>query len=190
MRSKTKTVYFIVVPTVIILALAGWLGWNYYRQASTSKAQPVDTNTTKINSVDYNPPTAGQKTAGEAVKKGIQNSEPPSTNDVAIQEKKGTVSVSRVVQTTNNGVAIVSLRTIVTGYTSGTCMATFSQAGQKSIEQRTDVISNTNYYSCAPVDVPIDSFSSNGTWQVSVILTNAANSSSSNTATGSVQIQK
>lgn len=191
MSSKTKTVpYIIIVSIIAILAIGGWFSWKRYSPTTDQKSRSTANTSNKINSVNYDPPTTAQKTAGEAAKVGAQRSSTVPNSSITLQDQKGTVNISRAIQTNYNGVAMVSLRTTVTGLTTGTCTATFSRTGQNSIEQKTDVISSANYYSCAPVDVAVSSFSESGAWNVKVAVTNSSNSVVSNTETGSVQVQK
>ena len=101
----------------------------------------------------------------------------------------GTVTISRVGQLA--GSTTVSLRTIVSGISSGNCVIVFSKAGQPDVQQTATVITNTYYYSCAGVDVLVSQFSVSGAWNVSVHVVDSQSATISNVATwNDIQVTK
>lgn len=119
------------------------------------------------------------------------DSKPSDSNATSsnTQSASGTITISRVGQST--GSTTVSLRTVVSGISTGDCMVVFSKDGQPPVKQTVAVVSNANYYSCGVVDLPVSQFSVSGTWNASVYVINSQSVTISNVAkVNNILVQK
>lgn len=159
-----------VVGLIVLAGIAAASIYAYHLSHQSSIKKPNGQTQTDTNpKIDYNPPTNAQKQAGQDTKKtnidNQSNSQP--TN------KSGSIVISRASQQTNNGTQVgqpISVRSIVTGMTSGQCVFSFTKTGQATLTKTVDIIAGATSYSCS-VDVPAGNFSADGNWLLNAYIT-------------------
>ncbi len=183
-KKPRKKILFIVLVAALILAV---LAATYYFLVLSPNQKKSANTPSKVNTVNYNPPTDAQKQEGNRIKEEGLKNQTGQTAPTPPTNPHGTVTISRVGQSTQGGA--VSLRTQVDGITSGQCEIIFSLSGQPSIIKNVNVISGPTYYTCENVDISSSEFAVSGNWQVSVVI-KQTNSVISNNATTTVEVKK
>jgi cytoskeletal protein RodZ len=173
-------------PLVIFcLILAAILVGIYYWQHTKNSATTINP-VRHTNTINYSPPTPQQK-AVEAQQKSqiIQNDikNPNGDSDTSPSPTTSSnlnVTITRVTNATST--QPLSVRTLVTGTTSGTCTATFTMNGQSSISKNTSVDFQATSASCS-FDIPASDFTASGNWNMSIIVTSGGQNSAPATQT-------
>lgn len=179
----SKKRYLIALLVLLILLLMTTLELTntthfFHKQKLTPTLTPVTTEKTHDTTPKVTETTAASTKTTDT-----------STTSSSSKAITGTVTISRVSQLT--GSTMISLRTVVSGISSGTCVVVFSKSGQPDVQQSATVIANASYYSCAGVDVPVSQFSVSGLWDVSVHIVDSQSATISNTAvSNNIQVQK
>lgn len=159
-NTSTKKTFILILVGVLALALA--VIFTLYVSGLGPFASNDEVIDRPENSVDYtDPATKEQVDAGNKAKEDFINKDENNGNSTV------QVSISSVSQ--NN--QTLSIRTIVTGDTNGTCDLTLSRSGETSI---TDSVSTQNmgqYNVCAGFDLDISGLSK-GEWSLSIKLDN------------------
>lgn len=171
---------------LLIIGGAGAFGLYQSQRANNINASHQEA-IRPVNDVDYNPPTPDQQQQQEDTKTDVikQNEgleEKPSADPATIS-----VNVSRVQQDSGKG-ASVNARVIISGTTRGTCTVEFKKAGQTTVTKTFPVIVQATYSTCQTADVPAADFSADGDWTYNISVKN--DTSTSNTATGTVKVEK
>lgn len=179
--SKTKII--IITIATLVLAGGGIPLWIHFHNTA-SKGTQNQPQTKQPNDVNYSPPTTEQKNTGDSIKQQSIQQAPTSGSSTSA---KNTITISRLSQ--SGAGQLVSLRTILDNISGDQCVATFSLSGQPTITRTVAIETGPTYYSCEPIDVSANEFSSNGDWQVDVYVS-LSGSTISNTATGSIMVQR
>lgn len=185
-QSKIPKKVIITAVGLLIVGGAGVFGLYQSQRANNINAshqEPIR----PVNDVDYNPPTPDQQQQQEDTKTDVikQNEgleEKPSTEPATIN-----VTISRVNQGGGKG-APINVRTIISGTTRGACTVEFKKEGQSTVTKTFPIIVQATYSTCQQADVPAADFGADGDWSVSISAKN--DTSTSNTATGTVKIEK
>lgn len=167
-----KRIFVALVIIVVIAGLAGAYWWFNHKSASTTANQPRP-----INSVDYGPATQQEQQDSAAAKQQAVNNNTGSSG-TPTQSGAITVSISHAAQVNPN----VSVRTIVTGATTGNCTMTFTLAGKSDVVKSFPISLQATSYVCNG-DIPTSSFPSGGDWKLSVVATSGNDSSVAATQT-------
>jgi len=168
----------IIIAALAVLLLGGGAAFAYYH------SQPSHKSTTRpVNSTSYAKPNPQDSNASNNNKTGSNST---TLNNTPSTTSKGATSPATT-QTSNLSVKIVSLinngslvhvGTIVGGSTSGNCTLTGTKGTQTVNLGSTPVVSSNNTTSCGVFNVPLSSFPSTGTWNLTVTLQNNGSSAS------------
>jgi hypothetical protein len=170
-RSKSRFPYgktvSIVVAAVVLAGLAGVLGWRHFSGAQT------DQPTRPTNSVDYNPPSEQEKADAQRQKDQIVQDNSKDGGEGS--GTSGTLSVSIIRAGNATASEPLSVRTLVSGTTTGVCTATFTKAGQAAVTKDFPIVFEATSASCSGMDIPASSFPASGEWSMSIIAKNGSN---------------
>lgn len=180
MRSKTK-----ILLSLIILSSVVVIG-SFFMLRRPGPAETTNDAPPHINKVDYSPPTKEQVEAATPSKEAIGNR--TKINSPSSQSQTGRIEITRAGQVAYKD--MVSVRAMIYGYKSGSCNATFLSSGSPSIIKSVPIVLTNNYYSCAPIDIPVSNFSSAGTWEVRLTATDTDNSTVSNIDQATFEVTK
>ncbi|MFA5004392.1 MAG: hypothetical protein WC498_03920 [Candidatus Saccharimonadales bacterium] len=177
--------FLLAVCGLLVLVGGLYLSFKHFHKAE-QKTNLTGAHSRPVNSVDYGPPSAQQKQAGDIIK---QQGAPQTTSGTSssTSTQQNTITITRLGQSARGG--SVTLTTLISNSATGQCVATFSLAGQTTITRTVAIANGPTYYSCEPIDVSSSEFSSEGTWQVTIYVQQGS-SIVSNKATGSVTVQK
>jgi len=143
-----------LIITIVILLLVGLVaGYIYFK----SQPQPIVDNQTSAQTIDYNPPTAEQKQAGEDQKLSTQK--PISTKFTA------------AITSANTNGEIVQIRSVINGAISneGVCDLTLTN-GAETVSKSTATYAMPSSSTCQGFDINRSELSS-GTWQINLTAT-------------------
>lgn len=157
--SSKKKIVAIIIGIITIVAVAGAVGYFLLQKSSQDSSVSKPNNT-----VDYNPPTDEQKKAGEDAKKDfIEKTDEVSPNPSTQPSGTSSVSLSSVGQ---NGQTL-SIRTVISAQSAGSCKLILSMPGQTDIVRTADTQDMGSYITCKGFDVDTTSLTK-GTWKVSI----------------------
>jgi hypothetical protein len=160
-RSHSRKKIAITISVVVALIVAG--GAAAYYLSRTSSQSKNDNVSTPNNTVDYGAATDEQKKAGEDAKKDfIERTEGESETPTQSSDSSS-VSVSSV----NQSGATLSIRTVISVQTAGSCKLTLSMSGQADIVRTTDVQDMGSYATCKGFDIDTSSMAK-GLWKISL----------------------
>lgn len=166
--SNNKKRTLVISITGLIAAAAAVGVWWYFLRPSV-----LSTTMRPVNSVDYSGPTQDEQKAGDTQKEENQNREKIDTQP---QATTATVVITDASQYDSS----IEVRAYIPNiYTSeGTCTATFTKAGAKTVTVSGTPFKDATTTQCGAMDVSRSAFAAAGTWSVTV-------SYKSSTATGS-----
>ena len=176
-RRKNKNTAKIIIAIVLVFGL----GYAVYQHISNAQHKVATTTATssssrKVNDVNYSPPTAQDKAAQDQLKTDIinnyeqQSGQPPATI---------TISISRATQSSG----MLSVRTVITGTTAGSCEITLSKTGQPKVVKDYQIAPEATYATCSGSDIPLSDIPTDGQWQLQVVAKNGSASSAPVTQT-------
>ena len=153
-NKKTVKIILLLATAIIILGLS------YYFVAH--KGSPAVTSSgKKQNTVNYQPPTASEKQAGDAQKQvNVDNAATdktvPSTANVVISNASQSGDVIRVRAFVSNAIE-----------NDATCTTTLIN-GLNKVTKTTSAFSDASSTQCGAIDFSRDQFATAGTWQIVV----------------------
>lgn len=160
----------IVLPVVAILLVAAGLFAYFNRDSffslgknqSTDNSRPQDPE----NKINYDPPTEAEKSEAEKQKEEIiQNVENPPTPSDTI-----TATIIRAEQSSKG--QPLSVRVLVGGTTSGTCVLSLYRIGDNTVTKEYPVVFEATTSSCGRADISPDDIPGKGMWNLSVTVKN------------------
>lgn len=170
---RKKIIIAIAAIIVVLLGFGVWYMWLRPTVASGSN-RPV-------NTVNYGSPTAVEQNVGNDQKTHIvqqQKNQNSATTSQSLQ-----IIIVRTFQDPTG----FNLRTQINGTTSGECSITLTQPGKQTITKTFPVVFEATSANCQNTPIPLNDFSSGGTWNVSVTVKNG--SAQSTPATVSADIK-
>jgi|GEM_PF-1584600 len=188
-QSRKKLPIFIIIAVIVLGAGAfGVYKWKFANHPLTS-SHHTDKPGSTIGNINYDPPSQSEKNASNQQKDQIiqQQNNASGSGSGSSQQNPANLNITIVRAGQISGSSTVQIRTIVTGATSGTCVATLTQSGQATLSQTGTIQVDATSADCS-IDIPISSFSTGGTWQLSIVA--KASSSISPAATQTVTITK
>lgn len=177
MRSKTKKSKLPTKKTVVallILIIAGALGWLYFTNSQTdSTTNTKASSSSSKGNISLDPPTPQEQEAGDTQK------ERNIKRDADLSDGSQKRSPNIVVVDASQYDDTVEVRAYISNIyeDGGTCEVTFTK-GQARITRSTEAYKDATTTQCKPINIPRGEFKSAGQWQVTV-------SYSSPTASGS-----
>ena len=177
-KIKSKKLLATLVIAAILLVGAGTV---FALQLTHPKAQPVASPDSKINKVNYGPPTKQEQAAGDAQKeqdiarqKAIDQSPTPSTAQVVVTD-------ASYQQFDGN---VVEIRAYIANIyeDGGQCTATLTLNGQ-AVTQTSTGFKDVKTTQCPTISIPRTNFPLAGNWQVIVKYTSTAVTGQSNPQT-------
>jgi len=149
-KNRSKIISIIVIVAIIITGTSYYYWQKYIKtnQSVVNNNQPIDQN------INYNPPTADQKKAGEDQK--LNNQTPTST------------TTSTTITTKNVTTNILQIRSITSGAisSSGTCNLILTRDGV-SISKTASTYAMPSSSTCQGFDINRTELP-NGTWQINL----------------------
>jgi hypothetical protein len=162
--NKPRKLILVILAVVITLAVIGSGLW-YWRANSSS----VSTDKTKpINTVNYTPSTQQEQQDGINQKKTTiekNESQNPQADSLS-------VNIAHAEQLGQN----MSVRTFVSGTTTGTCQVEFTQDSQPTISKTFNIAADATSSICNG-DIPISEFGAGGKWLLKISATNGSSTS-------------
>lgn len=154
----------------LVLALVG--GWYFFLNKPVTPPPAHTSNT--ANTINYGQPTEEEKQAASEKKDEIiKQQEQPVPTDTTLG-----ITLSRNFQEAGE----LKLRTIVTGTSTGECIATFTKAGQPTLIKTFGVTFEATTASCHNATVPVSEFTAGGTWELSLVVKKDNKQSAATTA--------
>lgn len=147
----SKQILIASIAVAVVLA-----GGSYYWWQSRNNNQPeiIATDASEVIA----DPTEAAKT---------QAAKPSEEDSPAASENSGSVIVSSV----NQDASTVSIRTLVEGYSSGTCTLTLTRAGQTDIQRTADVVfAPPSYYACNGFNISKSDIPAKGAWKIKIVV--------------------
>ncbi|HXH26336.1 MAG TPA: hypothetical protein VNG90_00405 [Candidatus Acidoferrum sp.] len=172
---KSKPIKKIVIITAIAagavaVGFACWLAYRHYYQnnsAATNTTTPPTTQT-----INYGPATQQEKQESTDQKQQVINenaSQGSTPSSLPTSESLG-VTISRTKQSAGE----LSIFTVVSGTTTGTCDVTLSKSGQPTVAHSFSITISATYATCDQVNIPVSEFSTSGDWQLSIAVKTAS----------------
>lgn len=181
-KAKNKRGRLFIALAILLVAVGAgsyiFIVKPFNKNAGTGTNTPVAERT--VNDINYSPATNDEKKDADQAKQNIAN----QNNQQPTPSTSITVTVTRASQA--GAGQPLNIRTLVSGATSGNCTATLTNAN-KTINQSGTLVQNVNAYTCN-IDVPAASFTTGGTWKLSVVATSGQQTSTA--ATQDVTITK
>ena len=186
MKIQRKKSFFtrtrVLIILAVLLVVAGFAAWWFFMR------QPAGSNDeSKINSIDYSPPTEEEKKdSAEAKQRAVgeseQNPETPTmpTSDTLV------VTINRASQVAAG--QALNIRTQIDGASSGTCEVTLTKSGGATVRKTFDITRDATTITCNG-DIAADEFTAAGEWQASIVA-KSGGVVSATPATQTVTIQK
>jgi hypothetical protein len=107
----------------------------------------------------------------------IETTKPGAGSDAASSSSEAAVQMTSYSYNSSSG--IISVRAFVTGVTSGSCVAVFTQ-DDKKLEKRADLQAQASFYACKGFDVTRAEFPAGGEWNIKVRYEGNGNTAESN----------
>lgn len=190
-NKKPSRKRIILITSLIALLIIGGGLFIWFKSKSDNSSKNNDTSDIRPqNTVDYSPADADDNKDIEESKGNP--SKDPTTVDNRTTNPSGNVDFSVTVTGANpdNTNKLARVSTLVNGATNGTCIVTFSKAGQPNITATNQVELQNNSYVCPNFTVPFANFPAGGEWNVSVSVTSNGKTVTSQWQGGPITINK
>lgn len=183
-KPKTKKLRIILIAIAAALVLGGGT-LAYFLSNQKNNLQSAE-GPRPVNTIDYGPPTEQEKQEASDKKDEIIKQEEArqeaEKNPEAV--KNINLSITRAGQVGD----VVSIRTVISGTSSGTCNVQFTKSEQPTLTKTFPIAFEATSASCQGADVPVSEFSAGGDWTLSISAVSGGYGSS--TITQSVTITK
>lgn len=148
----------------IIVVLAGLAGAGVFalRQSNSSSSSPRD-----VNTVNYDGPTEEEAKAGDEQKAKEETDEAKDYSSVDDNVNFQLSDASQYGDTFEVRAFVVNV------YEEGTCVATFTKAGQSSVATTSQAFKDATTTQCGANDTPISKFPVKGEWNLTVTFTSS-----------------
>jgi flagellar basal body-associated protein FliL len=174
-KNKSKKIILIVIAAVVLLIAAG-LAYVYLFNGNLLGWK----KSSNESSINYQPPTDSQKSAGEETKaNSVNDSQSNSTKQdpgdtpatPPTTQPDGTSKVEVSITAANQNGSVFQLRSIILAVVNtGTCSLTLTK-GAAVVTKTAPVQASANSATCQGFDVPVSELSA-GTWQATVSFKN------------------
>jgi len=158
-----KKMIVVIIAAVMVLA-AGLVGYNYIRASHSTPPSSSNDNSSsdkKINDINLAPPTTGETTAGEVIKKNSIDSQSTATGDNS--------AVSVTVQGLKKDTQVVFDTLIQAVSNDGQCSLSITSGGQ-TVVKTTGIFANPSSSSCKGFSVSTSELPK-GTWTATLTVT-------------------
>ncbi len=152
---KNKKLVFLVIIVLLLVASAG-----AYLLFSKKTPSSGTNSTSEYNKIDYSPATSEDREYNDEIKENLPTE--GSTNDQQNQSADLRISIVDASQYDQE----FEVRAYVTGTLSndGTCTATFTKDGNRTVTKSVIAAPNVSNMSCATAKIPVSDFQSKGEW--------------------------
>lgn len=164
-KTKKRLPIVIIIAAAAVLLGVGGIVFAYRGTLFSAQTQepPSSRPQDPENDVNYDPPTQQEKEESERQKEEIiENAEnPPAASDTI------SAVIIRAEQRTKGGP--LSVRALVNGTSSGTCVVTLYRTNSESVVKEFPVSFEATTSSCGSADIPVEGIDK-GTWNVSLVV--------------------
>jgi hypothetical protein len=153
-NSRNKII--VVLLTIIALLAIGVVGYYLY-SGYPSKNEATRSNPTKVNDINYSPPTKEQQEAGlEAKKESVETSPSPTPS---VDGKAPSISITFANRS--------SIKTMIESVNIGTCTLQLTKPGSPTITKEANTQTLGSYSVCEGFDISTLDLSS-GNWTATI----------------------
>lgn len=184
--SKTKKPSVKIITLLVTLLLGAGVAYAYFAtDIFSDNNSAADSNTSDSTGINLDPSTEDEIKDGQNAKERILNEDKESTEEPGEPDTENTSEASKKPVTIGISFAGVvgdqlEIRafspTIISG--SGTCIATISQQGSRSIVEESPAFIDASSTICQPIYIPRSKLSS-GSWNVEVTYSSPTHKGSS-----------
>ncbi len=194
-KHKTKrtrrTVWLLVACSLVIIGAGIWYAAS--RGHETSNSTSTETAEQKKQNQQVKQQTATRVPSSSGTSNSGTSS--PTTNSGSSSTEKGgsttntSTSISAIIDRANQpqSGSDLEVRATIEGTTTGTCQITLAKSGENSFTQSFPDIFSATTATCGSANIPISSFPSSGSWQVTLKIVNGSASGTAAPVTATIQ---